>query len=186
MFSTPALAGIDRDDLDGFSSLTETQKAEIIKQVDSYKNASNATTADTVKQTMMEWSEVGAGLGVMIVSVAKELGVAANEFAQTPLGRLAIVVGLTYMFGSKLLGVIVWFACWFIFAPIVWRSFMRFKFDVKTERTVVPDEKFLFIFPVYNTKVQRTEKNMGEGTYMIHLVAGAAFLVTGLICLVNF
>lgn len=186
VISVPAIAGIDTDDLSKFNQLTDSQKAEIIKQVENLSSqGSSGVTAEVVQEKMKAWGEIGAGIGVMLVNTARELGIAANEFSQTPLGKLAVTVGLLYMFGGKLLGILVWIVCWFIFLPAIWRSYKMHAFTEKVEYKIT-DRKLFWLFPIYEKTVTRSQNNISDGEYMTHLLTGAVFAVTGILCLINF
>ena len=182
LFSVSSFAAITADDLGEFNNLSETQKAEVVKQIAQFKETSSSVsgpvTAQVVQEKMKTWGEIGAGIGVMLISTAKELGVAANEFAQTPLGKTAIVVGLTYMFGAKVLGVFAWFACWFIFIPAIWLSYNRFAYETIVEKKVT-DKKFLWLIPLYETKVTRRDRDSDNNILAFHCIAAAIFFVTG-------
>lgn len=187
VLSTTSLAAIEAKDLSKFDQLSDSQKAEIIKQVENYATqGSNNITAEVVQEKMKTWSEIGAGIGTLLVSTARELGVAANEFAQTSLGRLAIAVGLVYMFGSAAIGLLVWSICWFVFLPAVWRSYKRHTVNEVVERTVVTDKTWLWVFPVYETKVTRTTRMISDGDQALHLIVALVFFTSGVIALVNF
>lgn len=182
LFSFPSFANITYDDLNGFNSLSETQKAEVVRQIAQFNESSTGVTADVVREKMKEWGEIGAGIGMMLISTAKELGIAANEFAQTPLGRLAIVVGLTYMFGAKAIVIFAWLVCWFVFLPAVYRSYKRSTTNEIIEKRLL-DRKFLWVFPLYETKISRSPKSMDEGLLIIHIIVAAILFLTGLFVL---
>jgi hypothetical protein len=61
----------------------------------------------TVRSEAAAWSELGANIGTAMVSAAKELGVAANEFSQTGLGKVVTVLLVYKMFGPDLIGLAV-------------------------------------------------------------------------------
>jgi hypothetical protein len=106
-----------------------------------------AVVSSKVRQEAEAWSELGSNMGKAMVGAAKELGVAANEFAVTPLG--GVVVGITAykIVGRDLLGVIVgsfillfgysvafwlfltrrWSNIQYEYKPILWGAFERRK-----------------------------------------------------------
>lgn len=181
LVSSTGFAGITADDLGNFNNLTESQKADVVKKIAELQEASPASgpiTAEVVQEKMKSWTDIGAGIGMMLVSTAKELGLAANEFAQTPLGKTAIVVGLTYMFGAKIIGVFAWFACWFIFIPAIWLSYNRFAYETIVEKKPT-DKKFLWLVPLYETKVTRRDNDSDSNIMAFHCVAAAVFFITG-------
>lgn len=189
LFSVSGFAAITSSDLGDFDKLSDTQKAEVVKQIAQFSEASGGTssaplTADSVKETMKKWSEVGAGVGVLVVSAAKELGLAANEFAQTSLGKLLIVVGLVYMFGDQAVLLFAWFVCWFVFLPAVWRSYKKHTFKTVVETTTT-DRVVLWLFPIKNTKVETTLEYMTENMIALHLIIAGVFFGSGVVALAN-
>lgn len=94
----------------GFDRLTETQKADIIRQV-----AASATPATNTEDTIDKidrWSQVGANLGKGLAATAKELGVAVNEFAATPMGKVATALIVWHIMGASIMHIIGAFLIW--------------------------------------------------------------------------
>jgi hypothetical protein len=86
----------------GFENLTESQKASVLKtitdtQSDGLSDAAKASTPAKVN----EWIDTGTKIGQMFGGAAKEVGVAVNEFVQTPVGKwtMAIIIW-KYMGGA--------------------------------------------------------------------------------------
>ena len=88
------------------SQLSKTAQAEIIAKV---------VAAQPVPATMVQpnaeivgmaqsWVGVGQALGAGIVAAAKELGVAANDFATTDLGKIVIFLLVWKLMGAQLMG----------------------------------------------------------------------------------
>lgn len=103
----------------GFNSLTESQKAEVIKSIADAKargDAASDTLAASAKQAVSnpqqvgEWLDVGTKIGQMFGGAAKEVGIAVNEFVKTPVGQwtMAIIIWkymgnvIVHMFGGIL------------------------------------------------------------------------------------
>lgn len=91
--------------------MTDAEKTELLSTV-----KSGAGTSTKVR----EWVEIGEGIGAGLVATAERLGVAANDFATTPIGKLAIglivwsylgstIIGLTLGFGLLTLGNAAWY-----------------------------------------------------------------------------
>lgn len=109
---------VDSDDVNsaGFRSLSEIEKAEIIKMVaEKSKLKDNATTStvniksDDVLKSLEdtdEWITIGTSLGKGLTATAKELGVAANDLANTRIGIIATSLIIWNYLGSKILDVI--------------------------------------------------------------------------------
>lgn len=92
----------------GFSKLSEVEKAEVIKMVAEKATKSKETSPATnvsVADTVERWSTIGTNLGKGLGAAAKELGVAVNEFAITPVGQLTTWLIVWHMIGAQLIHV---------------------------------------------------------------------------------
>lgn len=88
------------------SKLTPDQIAQINKQVaDMQSQPSNISS--TVRKEAEAWGELGANMGKAMVGAAREVGVAANEFGQTNLGKIVVAIVTYKVVGREILGVIV-------------------------------------------------------------------------------
>lgn len=88
----------------GFDKLTVEQKSEILKLVSSQSNA--PTTGNKAVQVADSWLNIGERIGRGFSAAAKELGVAVNEFATTPVGKLTIVLIVWNLMGGMVIHVI--------------------------------------------------------------------------------
>lgn len=98
----------------GFSKLSETEKAEILKQVAdkaSTKNVFGGSTAPA-DEKVEKWVRIGSNIGQGLAGAAKEVGVAVNDFAKTPVGQLTMVLIVWHMIGAQLIhlfgGIMIW------------------------------------------------------------------------------
>ena len=87
------------------SKLTAEQKAQINKQVAELANEPTNISAN-VRKEAEAWSELGANMGKAMVGAAREVGVAANEFGQTSLGKVVVGIVTYKVVGRDILGVI--------------------------------------------------------------------------------
>ena len=79
----------------GFDKLSETEKAAIVQQI-AEKNSNNAPIVGNITpEKLDQFAQTGANIGKGLATAAKEIGVAVNEFVQTPVGILT--VGLIVM-----------------------------------------------------------------------------------------
>lgn len=93
----------------GFDKLTQTQKAEILKQVAEQADKAQAT-ADVIPapppvstaKAVSEWVEVGSKIGQGLAGAAKEVGVAVNDFVKTPVGKLTMAIIVWKFMGGVL------------------------------------------------------------------------------------
>lgn len=89
--------------------LTESQRAQVELEVAKMKEAPKDTVnvSEGVRKEAEEWGQLGSNMGKAIVSAAKEIGVAANEFAQTPLGKITVAVIVFKLIGVQLLHICI-------------------------------------------------------------------------------
>lgn len=83
--------------------LTDAEKAVLIQQIEQIKvNRKSATSAEKVG----EWVDIGTKVGLGLAGAAKELGVQANQFATTPVGKMTMGLIVYKVAGSDLLKVL--------------------------------------------------------------------------------
>ena len=87
------------------SKLTPEQRAAITQQVNEMGGSPTNISA-TVRKEAEAWGELGANMGKAMVGAAKEVGVAANEFSQTSLGKIVVFMVAYKIVGQDALGVI--------------------------------------------------------------------------------
>jgi len=91
------------------NGLDEKQIAELNLQIANMKAATPTNHAESVS----EWVSIGKDMGTGLAATAKELGITANELADTPVGMIAIVVIVWNYLGNDLVGFVfgfLWFA----------------------------------------------------------------------------
>ena len=138
-----AHAGVQGVNTDG---LTADQITQLNQQARSMKS-DPAAVSSKVRQEAEAWGELGTNMGRAMVGAAKELGVAANEFAVTPLGTVVVGITAYKIVGRDLLGVAVgslilvlgysiafwmfltrrWSNIQYEYKPILWGAFERRK-----------------------------------------------------------
>ena len=87
------------------SKLTPEQVAALNKQVAEMGSQPTNVSA-SVRKEAEAWGELGANMGKAMVGAAKEVGVAANEFSQTSLGKIVVFLAAYKIVGQDVLGVI--------------------------------------------------------------------------------
>lgn len=125
------------------SDLTEAQIAAIKAQVatmesDALSAAEKAATAvidnpETVKQ----WAEMSSAIAQGVGDTAKELGVAANEFLDSPAGLITVVLIAYHFLGTDFIGVIAMFL---IFPTLLFVYFRVIRW-IRIESVTYNDEK---------------------------------------------
>ncbi len=109
------------------TGLTEQQQAELVLQVVKMKGtAANVSTADEVSK----WVDIGKNLGQGLAATAKELGITANELADTPVGMVAITVIIWNYMGESIIGILFGIV-WFTTMIPTWIWLYRAKFVVR-------------------------------------------------------
>lgn len=93
------------------SKLTPEQKTQLLAQtVELQKQANNPTNVSaTLRNEASQWGELGANMGRATVAAAKEVGLAANDFAQTPLGKITIGIVVYKIVGTNILHIVYGF-----------------------------------------------------------------------------
>lgn len=132
-FMASGLFAINSQDLGeaGFNSLSTTQQAEILRQVGQLKDQSLMTKINNADPAEIDqWVNIGSNIGKGLVGAAKELGVQVNEFSETKVGQLTIMLIVWNIMGNMIVhfigGILVWiigfFSIWFIRKYIAMQS----------------------------------------------------------------
>jgi hypothetical protein len=128
------------------NGLTADQITQLNQQAQSMKS-DPAAVSTKVRQEAEAWGELGTNMGRAMVGAAKELGVAANEFAVTPLGTVVVSITAYKIVGRELLSVAVgslilvlgysiafwmfltrrWSDIEYEYKPVLWGAFERRK-----------------------------------------------------------
>ena len=85
--------------------LTKAQIAELAAKAEEMKSPTNTSAA--IRKEAEAWGDMGANMGKALVGAAKEVGVAANDFATTPLGKATMVIVAYKLVGRELLHYVV-------------------------------------------------------------------------------
>lgn len=98
-------------------TLSESQKADLAAQAAKMvaDNANEKVAPEAPGKTaavVKQWAEIGTAIGTGLAASAKELGIAANEFAQTPVGKFTVFLIAWHFIGGTILHVffaLLWF-----------------------------------------------------------------------------
>lgn len=137
LFSTSAFSTTtDTIKLDG---LTEKQKAEILYDIAIAKeNGPNLTVQpEEVKEWVDLGAEYGKTIGQTIGGIAKELGIAANEFVNTPVGFVSIALIVWHFAGDDIMDITTSVVWYIVMLPLWVFLFFRIAYTVTgyTEKT---------------------------------------------------
>lgn len=106
----------------------------------------NGNPSAVIRREAEAWGELGGNMGKAIVAAAKEIGVEANNFSQTPLGKIVTFVVLYKIVGAKIIaalaGIVIGIAGWILG---IW--FIRTRHWSATKYEYIPT-----LFGLYNVK----------------------------------
>ena len=144
------------------SKLTAEQRATITQQVNEMGGSPTNISA-TARKEAEAWGELGANMGKAMVGAAKEVGVAANEFSQTSLGKIVVFMVAYKIVGQDALGVIYgtlvlvfgyslalwvfitkrWSDITYEYEPILWGAFKKARITkIETSNDVITGKFF--------------------------------------------
>ena len=93
-----------------------------------------ANVSENVRQEASAWGELGANMGKAMVAAAKEIGVAANEFSETNLGKITVAIVVYKLIGESLIGFVVGFLLLvFFFGIALWFLITKSFYDCEYE-----------------------------------------------------
>ena len=95
------------------AGLTPDQMKQVQQQADQLRAASPEAQTQETLQNVQKYVEIGKGIGSGLGEAARSMGVAVNDFANTPVGRLTTFVIIWKVLGHDFLGIIagsIWFA----------------------------------------------------------------------------
>lgn len=110
------------------SSLSATQRAELVIQAEKMANAAGPLEQ---AKAAKEWVEVGTALGEGLAGAAKALGTEVNEFSDTTVGKTTMFVIVWRYLGGDLVGLLFGFV-WFFTAIPIWFYLYRRTFVIKS------------------------------------------------------
>jgi len=173
-FSTAAMA--EESNYVETSGLTAEQKAELQLQVAKLKSGASdpAKVSENVRKEAEAWGDLGSNMGKAVDSVAKEVGVAANEFAQTPLGKITVAVVVFKVIGTQamhlIFGSLILLMGWTMSLYLL--AFARF-YNKDTTYEYKP-----FLWGAWQRRVRTSFNEEGEATAIRLLMVGVVFVVT--------
>lgn len=157
--------------------LSESQVAEIMKQVAEMKEQKGSVTniSSTVRQEAEAWGEMGANMGKAMVGAAKEVGVAANEFSQTPLGKIVVFLVAYKLIGHDALSILFGALTLFVGTSL---AFWLAKTNVFYGKTF---EYKPFLFGLWNRKVVSSINVRDDIIWAKYFGAGALIVLSWLV-----
>jgi hypothetical protein len=98
----------------------------------------NGSTPEATAAKVSQYVEIGKGVGQGLGTAAKELNIAVNDFAKSPVGQVTMALIIYKVVGAKLIGVlgsIIWFS---IMLPLWTVYFTKTCYANKVEITYDP------------------------------------------------
>lgn len=171
-----AVAGVANAQTIDTRGLNKQQIAELQTQRD--KMLSPEGVSASVRNEAKAWADLGANIGTAMVSAAKEVGIAANEFGQTQLGKIVTGIVVYKVMGKDILGIVVGsFVMLFCFSIAVWAMATKRFGEVKYEYKPA-------LWGLYNRRVITEYKlNDGSAKVLCIFVPIGVGLLVGLNCI---
>jgi hypothetical protein len=170
----------------GTVGLSEAQKAELEVQAAkmrqdalAQKSGDIKNVSATVRSEAEAWGDLGSNMGKALVGAAKEVGVAANEFAATPLGQVTVAVVVYKVIGQSVIGVLVGV---FILLAGLSVAIYLLKGQALYTRSVEYEYK-PFLWGMWNRKVIKAIELECDAAAVKLLSAGVVSLVTLIVSL---
>lgn len=181
LFSFNAFAALTTDSVAnaGFSKLTEAQKAEVIKQI-ADASSKNKDVVVPSEEKVEKWVKIGSQVGQGLAGAAKELGVAVNDFAKTPVGQLTMALIVWHMMGGVIVHVVGG-----VLIMVIGLWFVKFMFNRAYPDKVTYSKEHKTIFGNFAVEnVQRTP--VQDDNAAGWLFAAGIVIVAGLITIFTF
>lgn len=103
LFAVASLAATAQIDT---SKLTAAQYDELVKHAKAMEAKTPVSISEATRLELTEWGKMGQGLSAALVAAAKDLGIATNEFAQTPIGKVTTVIVVYKMIGEDIINLL--------------------------------------------------------------------------------
>lgn len=159
------------------SKLSQEQKSQILSQVAELEK-SPVNISESVRKEASAWGEMGTNMGKAVVSAAKEVGVAANEFSQTSLGKVVVTLAVYKIAGKDIMGVLFGSLILVVFLGISLYLILKKKYT-KVEYQYNP-----VFWGAFNRKVVK-ECETDDDIFWAHLVGAGISAVIGLVVGLN-
>lgn len=176
-FATVAASAADISSID-VSKLTPEQKAQLMTQVTDLQKQSSTNISQTIRTEASAWAELGGNMGRAAVAAAKEIGVATNDFVQTPLGRVTMGIVIYKVLGHDIIKIVMGSSILIFFFS------MSLYFALKKKFNVVEYENIPVLGGLYIRKIVKTSKTDQELT-VTHFIAAGICALVGLIVGLN-
>lgn len=167
----------------GWDNLSASQRAEILKQVAAQAEQNKKDTVGSLvpePQKVDEWVAIGERVGKMMTGAAREVGMALNDFMNTPVGMITMGLIIWKVMGGVLVHLFGGVAVWCVGAVVMTALYRRF-----TRRNVIYDQEKTNWFgnhPKLKVETSALDSDEAWGIFL----GSAAFTAAGLICIFSF
>lgn len=103
----------------GFNKLSATDQAKVIAQVEQMSRGGAIEKSEAAVDKAERWVNIGSRIGQGLAGAAKELGVAANDFAKSPVGMIATGLIVWHFVGQAAVHIVGGILVWIIGLSIV-------------------------------------------------------------------
>lgn len=167
LFTMPVFA-IDSRDLGaaGFNNLSAADKAKIIIQVEEMANEGKLPTMDAPEK-VEKWVNIGTSIGKGLAGAAKEVGVAANEFAKTPVGEMTMFLILWHFLSGPIIHVAGGLLVWLIGFGVIF--------------TMIHKQKKVVEYASNDKGLVRTKEPLSGDAVAGYMISSAIVIIVGLI-----
>jgi hypothetical protein len=182
-FAVPAVSASDISSID-VSKLTPEQKTQLMAQATELQKQATSTTniSATVRNEATAWGELGANMGKAAVSAAKEIGVAANDFVQTPLGKITMGIVIFKVMGGAIIHLVVGIFLLLTFLSVALYLVLKNKYGTVEYEYV---EGPFNAWRRKRVKSARVDDDIVTTNYVAAGICAAAGLVVGLTTIFN-
>lgn len=170
----------------GFDTLSGQEKAEIIKNIADRKAANTQASVvakvaeQTTPQKVNEWLDIGTRIGSGMAGAAKEMGVAVNEFAESPVGMWTIALITWKFMGGVIMHAFGAIMIWLIGFSFIWWINRR-----RTGLTMQYDPNKTDIFG--RSRLISVEKQkVDDDTYASVIICSFIVLIGGMLVLFTY
>lgn len=185
------VSGLSQEQIAALNNLSE----QLRKQPEN--TLANLSLRTATPNRIKEWTEAGEAAGKAVAAFTKEIGIAADQFLKTDVGRTAFYVVIWRFGGDKiaasLLSILLSVVIGGVLITIWWRFTRRFAFFERRSGTVTLNENPLFRWLGFNKKEIKWEKddewirslrddNIFWATFWVRVLSAAALAAIVLFC----
>lgn len=120
-----------------WDALTDEQRAQLVLEAEKMKAQNIPSVVSELEnfspERINEWVQLGQNIALAFTTVAKELGVTADEFLKTNTGKITIALIVWQVMGADMLGFLGGAIWWIVLANIILWSFRYFHMTKKVK-----------------------------------------------------